>query len=452
MSTSFGQFNEDLISALVGARGLIERKAILSHQAARLLEEGGHLLHFLPLNFVFDEDDCAELARSASALINIQTKILNHLVQSVGRAGTLRLFRVPQPMQRFVNWDELLDPRYLVARLDIIQSEAGYYFCEFNIDSCVAAAEIFEFAEDYFNELNVSVQDVLGKRPPLKTLGAFIAEAARRSNAARIVILDWSTGGGSAGKGYLSFERMRRHVAREAEPLPVFIADDKSYDPEWLRPKEARRTLVHRGFMMGEMDDGGAFLDQLLELGTPVVNTYESEIRMNKIWFALFHDEKLNRILNEGERDLIRKYIPYTCELNAQNVSHFIEHKNDYIFKEKQSFGGQGIRLGEEASVKELNELFSEDNVSGWTAQKLVDALPATFPHDESFCDESQNLVFGMYLYGSQADGMLVRASRRSKIVNVTAGDAKLAWAMCANEATKAAMVSRLRVSNSAGQ
>jgi len=452
LSTSFGQFNEDLIRALIGARGVIERKAILSQQAARLLEEGGHLLHFLPLNFVFDENDCAELATSASTLINVQTRILNHLVQSVGREETLRLFRVPPAMQRFVNWEELLNPTYLVARLDIIQSESGYHFCEFNIDSCVAAAEIFEFAEDYFNELNVSVQDVLGRRPPLKTFGTFIAEAARRRNAARIVILDWSVGGGSAGKGYLSFERMRRHVAREAAPLPVFIADEKSYHPEWLTPAEARRTLVHRGFMMDEMDDGGAFLDRLLQLGTPVVNTYESEIRMNKIWFALFHDNQTSQILTQHERDLIRRYIPYTSELNPQNVSEFIKHKDHYIFKAKQSFGGQGIRLGEEASDEELKELLSEDNVSGWIAQKLVDVLPTTFPHNESFSDESQNLVFGMYLYGSQADGMLVRASRRSKIVNVTAGDAKLAWAICANEATKAAMVSRLREGSSAGQ
>ncbi len=205
MSTSFGQFNEDLIRALLGVRGAIEHREILSHQADRLLEEGGHLLHFLPLNFVFDENDCAELAGSALTLINVQTKILNHLVKSAGHEGTLRLFRVPEAMQRFVNWEELLDPSYLVARLDIIQSAAGYHFCEFNIDSCVAAAEIFEFAEDYFNELNVSVRDVLGKRPPLTTLGSFISETARRKNANRIVILDWSVGGGSAGKGYLSF-------------------------------------------------------------------------------------------------------------------------------------------------------------------------------------------------------------------------------------------------------
>ena len=245
---------------------------------------------------------------------------------------------------------------------------------------------------------------------------------------------------------------MRGHVSREADPLPVYIADEKSYDPQWLTPEEAPRTLVHRGFMMEEMDDDGAFLDQLIALGTPVVNTYESEIRMNKIWFALFHDERIGPILSKGERDLMSKYIPYTCELDARNLSFFIEHKNEYIFKEKQSFGGRGIRLGEKTSTEELKSLLQEDNVCEWTAQKLVHALPGTFPHDESFRSEPQNLVFGMYLYGSRANGMLVRASTRSKIVNVTAGDAKLAWAVCVNEATKAGIVNGLREGSSVGK
>ena len=446
--TPFGQFNEDLIGALVGSREVIERKAILSDQEARLIDEGGHLLHLLPLNFVFDERDCAHLAEAASALVEIQTKIIRHLAGSIGCEGILHMFRVPEAMRRFVNWEELLDPDYLVARFDIVQSEAGYHFCEFNIDSCVAAAEIFEFANDYFSKLGVS----LGVRSPLKNLGTFVAQTATRKNAARIVILDWSVAGGSAGKGYLSFERMRGHVAREADPVRVFIADEKSYDHGWLTPQEAPRTLVHRGFMMEEMDDDGAFLNQLLALGTPVVNTYESEIRMNKVWFALFHDETISPILSNTERDLISKYIPYTSELDPRNLSFFIERKKKYIFKEKQSFGGKGIRLGEKTSTEELKALLQEDSVGEWIAQELVHALPATFPHDESFRSEPQNLVFGMYLYGSQANGMLVRASTHSKVVNVTAGDAKLAWAVCVNEATKAGIVTGLMEGSSVGR
>ena len=444
MTISFPQLNEELIDALRESRGLIERKSVLANQEARLVKEGGHRLHLLPVNFVFDERDCAVLADAASAMVGVQTKILRHLADSIGREGILRMFRVPEAMRRFVSWNELLDPQCLVARFDILQSRDGYRFCEFNIESCVAAAEIFEIAGDYFSELGVSVTD-LGVTPPLQDLGNLLAQTARRLNAARVVILDWSAGGGSPGKGYLSFERMRGHVARAASPVPVFIADEKTFDPEWLTAAEAKRTLVFRGFMMDEMDDGGAFLDRLLALGTPVVSTYETEIRMNKVWFALFHDESFFPVLTPGERELIAKYIPFTCEIDARNRDALIEHKHRYVFKEKQSFGGKGIHLGEATPAEELKEVLDGDGAGRWVAQELLDAFPVLFPHDESFANESHHLVFGMYLYGTRASGMLVRGSTRSRIVNVTVGNAKLAWAFCVSEAKKTALLTGLR-------
>ena len=100
-----------------------------------------------------------------------------------------------------------------------------------------------------------------------------VAAIVRRRGAARVVILDWSIGGGSPGKGYLSFERMRGHIARAIAPLPAIIADDTTYDRRWLSEPEAQRTIVIRGFMMDEMHDGGVFLDQLLAAGTPVFNS-----------------------------------------------------------------------------------------------------------------------------------------------------------------------------------
>lgn len=444
MTIPFHQLNAELLGVLGSDRVRAEGKALVASQDARLLREGGHRLHMLPVNFVFDDRDRHALGEAAAAFVTIQTRFLRHFAETIGRDGILELFRVPAPMRRFVNFGELLEPECLVARFDILQAGEGYRFCEFNIDSCVAAAEIFEFAGDYFRELGVSVEDDLGLRPPLTSLGAYVTEIARKRNVSRIVILDWSVGGGSGGKGYLSFDRVRGHFARAAAPLPVFIADEKTYDPSWLEPEEARRTMVFRGFMMDEMDDEGAFLDRLLALGTPVFNTYESELRMNKVWFALLHDPRYQQLLSERERELIAEYLPYTCEITKDNVRALIERKDEYIFKEKQSFGGKGIHIGAETARDELREVLAGDRLYNWTAQKLLDAVPATFPHDERFESEPHNLVFGMYLYGTQSAGMLVRGSTRSRVVNVTVGNAKLAWAFSVDDAARAALVSRL--------
>lgn len=448
-ATLFQQFNEELIEAATSSRERIEQ--ILPEQDARMLREGGHRYLLLPLNFVFPEEDCARLGEAASAMVGIQTKVLRHLHESIGREGILRTFRVPEGMRRFVNWEELLEPETIVSRFDILQAADGSYrFCEFNIDSCVGAAEIFEFAADYFAGLGVDVPRALDVAPPLRDLGALLAQTAARRGIARIVIFDWSVGGGSGGKGYLSFERMRGHIAQAVHPIPVFIADEKTCEEAWLTPEEARRTLFYRGFLMDEMDDGGAFLDRLQALGATVINTYESEIRMDKGWFVLLHDEAIRQLLTPRERELIDAYLPYTCDVDRENAASLIERKSRYVFKEKHSFGGKGIHFGDETPAEELRVLF-EEHPGAWTAQEVVPIAPALFPVDAELRSEPQKVVFGLFLYGSRCNGMLFRASTRSRIVNVTAGNARLAWAFSASEKTKAELVNGLREASVVG-
>jgi hypothetical protein len=444
MRPPFARFTEALVAALVQRREQIEAVGVLARQAARLIEQGGHLFYFLPVHFVIDARDIDELAQAARALLDVQTKILGHLVARDGRDGVLQRFGVPDAMRRFVRWDELLAPQHLMARFDILQSAAGYHFCEFNVDSCVAGAEAFEFMTDYFDALGVSARDRLGVRSPLEDLADFLAEQARRRGVARVVILDWSVDGGSGGKGYFSFETMRGYVARACDPIPVVIADEQTYDPAWLTEEEGPRTLVHRGCMMEEMDDDGRFLDRLLAAGTPVINTYDSVLRMNKGWFALFHDEAITSILSAEERALVTRYIPYTADLTEANLAGFLAQKQAYIFKVKQSFGGAGIYIGDETPADALEALLRKDGLDNWTVQQLLTGLPIVIPHDDRFHSETTNLVFGLYLYGARPNGMLVRASKASRIVNVTSGHASVAWAAAASEAAAAELTASL--------
>lgn len=444
MTAPFARFTEALVTALIEGRGRIEEVQLFARQAARLIEQRGHLFRLLPVHFVIDARDTAELAEAAVALVGVQTKILRHLVASEGREALLQRFGVPEAMRRFVNWDELLDPQHLIARFDILPSEDGYRFCEFNIDSCVAGAEIFEFMVDYFDALGISVRDRLGIRSPLEELATFLGEAARRLKVARVVLLDWSAGGGSPGKGYFSFEIMRAYVARAVDPIPVVIADENTYDPAWLAEDEARRTLVHRSCMMEDMDDGGLFLDRLLAAGTLVRNTYESEIRMNKGWFALFHDEAIAPALSATERDLVARWIPYTADLTEANLASFLAQKQAYIFKAKQSFGGAGIRIGDETPADALEAQLRKTGLHHWTVQQLLTAAPMVVPHGENLRGEPSNVVLGLYLYGSRANGMLVRASETSRVVNVTAGHAGAAWGASVSEAAAAELVSSI--------
>lgn len=442
MSMSFADSNGPFIEALINRRA--EARTALRKQSAQILADGGHLLRLLPVNFLFDVDEAAELAGAALALIDIQTKIVRHLVERYGRSGFLDIFDVPASMRRFVNWDELQNPRHLIGRIDILAGRDRYYFCELNIDSCVAGAEIFDFCDAYFREIGLDIRRSAGAAPPLADLAALLARWAAELGAVRIVILDWSVGGGSPGKGYLSFDRMKNYLAREARSVPIYVTDERNFDPAWLAPHEAARTLVHRGFMMSEMDDDGAFLDRLLGAGAHVIGTYETDIRMDKAWFALMHDSDIQVALSPSERALISRYVPYTRALAPADLAEVVAQKNEYIFKKRDLFGGGGICIGAETTAAELRALLAEEGCRAWIAQKFMALDPICFPGDENFEPEPHNMVFGLYIYGDRTNGILVRASACSKIVNVTIGNAALAWAVCVDEARKAKMTSRL--------
>jgi len=399
-----------------------------------MVEDGGNLLRMLPMHFLFSAEDCERLAKASTQLIAIQTKLLRHMVRTDGREHLLDLFRTPESMRRFVNWQELLEPEYLVARHDILETPGGYRFCECNVDSCVAAAEIFDFMTAYFAELGNPLAIESGLVSPLATFGEFLGGYVRGKEIARVVILDWSAGGGSAGKGYLSYERMRSYWTRALGGIPVWIADEKTYDRQWLTPQEATRTLVHRGFMMEEMDDGGAFLDQLVDSGTRVFSTYESEIRANKLWFALYRQERYKELLTDEERALIASYVPATWQIRGGNFEKYLAEKNRFVFKRNQGYSGAGVLLGEGLSASVLRRAIEESGVENWTAQELCETIPSMFPFDEKFHGERQNLVFGLYQYGSLFNGMLIRSSVSSKIVNAGSGLGKLAWGMCLDE------------------
>jgi hypothetical protein len=439
---SFADCNERFIAALIDRRA--EIRTALRKQSAQLLADGGHLLRLLPVNFLFDEDEAAELSRAALALIDIQTKIIRDLIGRHGRSGFLDIFDVPRSMRRFVNWDELQNPRHLIGRVDILAGRGRYYFCELNIDSCVAGAEIFDFCDAYFREIGLDIRRKSGAVPPLADLASLLAQRAAELDVDRIVILDWSVGGGSPGKGYLSFDRMKDYLAREIPSMPIYLTDERGFDPAWLTPREAARTLVHRGFMMSEMDDGGAFLDRLLGAGAHVIGTYETEIRMDKTWFALLHDSEIQATLNLSERALVARYIPYTRALRPADLAEVVSRKNRYIFKKRDSFGGGGICIGAETTAAELRALLAGESCRAWIAQNFMALDPMSFPGDGDFRPTPHHVVFGLYIYGDRTNGVLVRASACSKIVNVTIGNAALAWAFCVDAARKVGMTSGL--------
>ena len=78
--------------------------------------------------------------------------------------------------------------------------------------------------------------------------------------------------------------------------LDVRMAYENDYPEEWLQPGGGSDLLVYRGFMYADMDDDGQFIKRICESGAKVINTFETEIRSNKRWFALLPGRGVHRL------------------------------------------------------------------------------------------------------------------------------------------------------------
>src|ERR1051325_7390556 len=106
----FQELNQELIDSVAVSPSL------LAEHDARMLAEGGHRYHLLPLHFVFPQRDCAQLGGAAAGRAGIPAKVLPPLPDRSARDGVLRRSGVPRAMQGSANGGELLEPETLVSR------------------------------------------------------------------------------------------------------------------------------------------------------------------------------------------------------------------------------------------------------------------------------------------------------------------------------------------------
>jgi len=405
-----------------------------------LIAEGGHLLELLPRPIFCSPAEVSALGANGRALVALQTRLIVELIAREGRAAFLDRFGVDPVLQDLVHWDELIAPVYLIARLDLLRLADGFRCCELNVDSCVAGAEIFDTARDTFLDLGLDKSWLPAR--PLDQLATMIAATARKFGAARIVILDWSIGGGSAGKGYLGYERMRAAVSR-ASGLEVHIADEVTFDEGWISADDAARTFVHRGFMMEEMHDQGAFLRRLMAASVPVYSLLEADIRMDKGWFALMWDAYRAGQCTAAEVALLDGFVPETWQVTQANLEAFVARRQGLIFKMRRAFGGAGILIGDETPASELRAALAPEP-ERWIAQVMLQPATIAMPHRTGDRAEPHELVYGLYLYGDAENGLLLRGSTTSRIVNVSSGRARIAWALALDASKRASFLYQL--------
>lgn len=431
----FTQYNQEFIARLCAQRQRVIGAGATGQVRAYMAALGAQ--HpILPAPLLLERATFETLAGAANLLLSAQQKLIGHLLATRSRAALLRQFRVPPRMAQFIDWDKLAACGNTIARMDIIPTDSGYVFCEFNVHPAVGGGETYECAELYGAALDWP--PVEGNCAPFYSLALLLTRMAGQARARRIVILDCLA---HKGQGYAQLRALQQYCADLNPEREVHLCDEESYRAAWFAPGEAERTLIHRIFTYDDQSDDSAFVERLWHSGANVAHTFEAELRMSKHWFSLLCDARHHALFSEAEVDAILRYLPHTFDLDEASLAHALEHKDDYVFKQNYGYGGVGVLMGSDHGRAALERSVRAAGLANWSCQRYFPAARMDLPYNAALDTAQHQLVLGLYLYDGVPNGMFVRASRNSKVVNMAGGAASMTWAHVVDPAAKARLL-----------
>ena len=392
--------------------------AMAARGGDELLAGLGVSFRSLPYYFRIDAQTHAALLQATQVLVSAQEKLLRHLVATRSSAELCAMFEVPAGMAAHIDWADVAARPHML-RADIIPTADGYHFCGLNHFSGVGAGEGYHSARAFAELLDRSVAGV----SPFRELAHLYATECRRRGLTRIVILDTTM---HRAQGFGEQIMLQRYLRLMAPDVEIRYHDEQTYPVGWLAPGEARRTLVHRLVTYDDTPDEGAFLASLRDGGATISGMFEAELKTHRRWLSLLCDPCYRHLLDDEECATIERYVPRTYDVHPDTVDTAVADKDRLVFKRGHDYGGKGILIGEEYPPEQLRALLAV-NGSAWVAQRRVDTssleLPVTSGRTEPFY-----FALGVFVYGDNASGLLVRAAACSCVVNLSQGG-DVSWA-----------------------
>jgi hypothetical protein len=329
------------------------------------------------------------------------------------------------------------------SRLDAFLLPDSLKFAEYNGES-PAGAGYAETLAEIFREL-----PVMGKFSQRYEVHHYPL-SAKLLDALVLSYLDW---GGSSTKPQIAivdwedvptwneFEILQQRFERMG--VPTLIADPREleFDGRKLVAQEKVIDLVYRRVLINDIVAKPAECAALVKAYAAnvvcVVNNFRCKIPHVKAFFAVLTDEQNGTLFSHGERELIRKHIPWTRIVADVKTAHYGQQvellafirkeRQNLVLKPSDEYGGSGVTLGwetGEAAWDAAIERALTAKKGAWITQERIPIRREVFPYIANVgkVDYRDMLVdFAPYLFRGKLCGFLTRLSATG-LANVTSG------------------------------
>lgn len=346
-------------------------------------------------------------------------------------------------------WEEELlryDPGFPepspTGRLDIfyLPDDGAFSLVEYNAETPAAQA-YNDVLSDVFYSLPImrafqryyNVHPLLARHGVLHALCSAYYQWSGRRDVPRVAILDWRE-----VPTYSEFLLMADYL--RSQGLDCVIADPREveYRDGQLVAGDFPITLIYKRVLLSELVARGGMDSPVLRAvrdgAVCMVNPIRCKVLHKKASLAVLSDECNASLFNDDQRQAIAAHIPWTRNVEERHTTYhgqtvdllplLVEHRERFVLKSNDEYGGKGIVLGWETDATEWELALRAALASPHVVQERVPVPSEPFP---SFADGTLHLLDRMldtdpFIFnGEYVDGCLTRLSTAA-LLNVTAG------------------------------
>jgi hypothetical protein len=337
----------------------------------------------------------------------------------------------------------LVEPGYrcpsVTGRLDAFVHGQEVKFVEYNAEnpsSLVDQAGLNEVAFEVAAMGRLAARYRLRQFDPAAALLAALVETYAEWRGARelpnVAVVDWD-GLPTAPE----FLLLRNYFASRGVPTVVCAPEELEYDGRGLRRGDFRVDLVYKRViiheLLGRCGESHPLLRAYGDRRVCLVNSPRCKPLHKKAAFGLLTDEGRAGWFTPAEREAIASCVPWTRRVahgktthegrRVELVEHVRRHRERFVLKPNDDYGGRGLTLGAKAGASEWDDAIGHALEEDYVVQEAVELHTEVFPvfGETAWGFQPLYVDTNPFLFRGRVEGAMVRLSG-SPVVNVTSG------------------------------
>ncbi|MDO5044349.1 MAG: glutamate-cysteine ligase family protein [Coriobacteriia bacterium] len=404
-----------------------------------LAQRAGQTLSWTFTPKLYSQKDAQNFKNIAEKTLSIMEKATNYYLE---HEDYRKRFDIDKDLEELCLIDTHYDQIIPIARVDIFYDELSgdFKFCELNTDGTSGVAfqravnEGIKQADSfktYAQGLELTEYTMVDQW--MDTLIACYQEFVANTNhlhepIPHFAIVDFTESVMSAEVSLYAQELLDKH---QIEARFVDIRDLRYENHELTDADGWRIDAVWRRAVTSEIFEkfspgAQALIDAFKAEDVCLIGGFRTHPSELKSFLPILTSDASEAFLDEDEREFIREHTPKTLILREDfDLAEILSHKNKWIIKPADSYGGSGVFAGKDFSARDWEELVRAHAATGhYVVQEYIEPFKsyAYVSSEQGAAGDYEyrphsNLV-GLYVFGGRFAGLYSRLGEGSTITS----------------------------------